>query len=140
MAYVDASVLVAYYCPEPLSAAAQALIEEDGGPSISALTEVEFRSALGFKVWIGELDARVAQRVFARFRLDVEEHRYRLAPVGSKEYSLACDWIGSFSAPLRTVDALHLATAFSAGLELVTADKALAACAEHLGVACRLIQ
>lgn len=139
MAYIDASVLVAYYCPEPLSATAQQVIRDDDGPVISPLTEVEFCSALAIKVRTRELDVEVAQRLLSQFRLHLEERRYQVVPIEAKEYVLARDWIAHFSTPLRTVDALHLATAFSGGLQLVTADRDLARSAEHFAVACKLI-
>ena len=51
----------------------------------------------------------------------------------------ARDWIGSFSAPRRTLDALHLAAAFGNDLALLTADKALARSARHFGVTCEVV-
>ena len=140
MAYIDTSVLVGYYCPEPLSAAAEKLIREADGPTISPLTEVEFCSALAVKVRTRELSVKTAERLLSQFRLHLEERLYRIVPVGVREYLLAADWISRFAVPLRPVDALHLATAFSNGLELITADRALARCAGRFGVEHRLIQ
>ena len=57
MVYVDTSVLAAYYCTEPLSAAAQTAIREAHEPVISLLVEVEFASAVALKVRTGELTA-----------------------------------------------------------------------------------
>ena len=139
MAYIDTSVLVAYYCPEPLSATAEKVICGADAPAISPLTEVEFCSALAIKVRTRGLDVKVAERLLSQFRLHLEERRYRIVPVEAKEYVLACDWIGRFSTPLRTVDALHLATAFSSGLRLITADRNLARAARHFGVEHELI-
>jgi len=139
MAYIDTSVLVAYYCPEPLSATAQQVIRDDVEPVISPLTEVEFCSALAIKVRTRELDMKMAQRLLSQFRLHLQDGCYRLVPVDAREYALACDWIKRFSTPLRTVDALHLATAFAGGLHLVTADRELARAAEHFAVTYRLI-
>jgi predicted nucleic acid-binding protein len=139
MAYVDTSVLVAYYCPEPLSAAAEEAIRGADSPAVSLLTEVEFCSALARKVRTRELDSEAAGRLLSIFRLHLEERRYRIVPVEAKEYVLACDWIARFSTPLRAVDALHLATAFSKGLRLITADKNLARSARHFGIQCKLI-
>jgi len=47
--------------------------------------------------------------------------------------------IAQFSTPLRTLDALHLATAHVNQFELITADKNLEKSAVILGVTCRLI-
>jgi len=139
MAYIDTSVLVAYYCPEPLSVAAEKAIGEADAPTVNPLIEVEFCSALGIKVRTQELGVQAAERLLSQFRLHLEERRYRIVPVEAKEYVLAADWISRFSTPLRTVDALHLASAFSNGLRLLTADRGLARSAERFGVECRLI-
>lgn len=48
-AYIDTSVLGAYYCPEPLSGAAEAALLELRDPCISPLTEVEFASLVARK-------------------------------------------------------------------------------------------
>jgi predicted nucleic acid-binding protein len=139
MAYIDTSVLVAYYCPEPLSTAAQREMRGVDEPTLSLLTEVEFCSALAVKARMRQLSAQSAERLLSRFRLHLRERRYRIVPIEAQEYALACDWIGRFSTPLRTVGALHLAAAFSSGLRLLTADRALARCAARLGVEHMLI-
>jgi len=139
MAYIDTSVLVACYCEESLSRKADRAVRESGPPTISPLVEVEFCSALALKKRVGEIDAKSAARVVATLRLHLKENRLQVVPIEAKEYALACDWIGRFAVPLRTVDALHLAAAFSVGLPLLTADKTLAACAKHFGVAHLLV-
>ncbi len=139
MDYVDTSVLVACYCPEPLSRKAERAAGRAAPPTISPLVEVEFHSALALKVRASEIDPESAGRVLAALRLHLEEGRFRVVPIEAKEYALACDWLGRFAAPLRTVDALHLAAAFSAGLSILTADKGLAACAKKFGVKHRLL-
>jgi len=140
MAYVDTSVLVACYCEEPLSRKAERAVRRAGPPAISPLVEVEFASALALKMRLGEIDAPSASRVLSTLRLHVEEGRFRILPIEGETYALACDWIGRFTTPLRTLDALHLAAAFSAGLPILTADKALAASAKPLGVKHRLVR
>jgi predicted nucleic acid-binding protein len=139
MAYLDTSVLVAYYCPEALSAKAEREIQQDVAPTISPLTEVEFYSALSRKTRIGELSLEDANRMAALFELHLGEKRYIRVPVTDREYVLARNWIARFSTPLRTLDGIHLAAAFANKLELVTTDKGLAFAAKHCGVQCRLI-
>ncbi|MFO8013095.1 MAG: type II toxin-antitoxin system VapC family toxin [Phycisphaerae bacterium] len=139
MAYIDTSVLVACYCPEALSEKAERAVRRARPPAISPLVEVEFASALSLKVRTGGMDAETAGRVLAAFRLHIDEQRFQVVPVEAKAYALASEWLGSFTAPLRTVDALHLATAHAAGLPLVTADKALADSAKRFGVKHRFI-
>lgn len=134
MAYIDTSVLVAYYCPEPLSQTAEDTVRRAHVPAISPLTEVEFRSALAIKVRKEEMEAGEAERVLSRFQAHVEEQRYLMLPIGDEHYVLAADWIGRFSTTLRSLDALHLAVTFTSDMRLVTADQPLAESAGHFGV------
>jgi uncharacterized protein with PIN domain len=63
MAYIDTSVLVAYYCPEPLSKPAQQAIRRADPPTISPLVELELYSAVAAKVRSGDLDEAAAVRI-----------------------------------------------------------------------------
>ena len=139
MAYIDTSVLVAYYCPEPLSAAVQEMLRRTAGPAISPLVEVEVYSAVAAKVRTGGLDKPSAGRVLARFRDHLADGRFTILPITAREYSQARDWLGRFTTPLRTLDALHLAAAFASGLRLLTADQGLAKSARLLKVEHELI-
>jgi predicted nucleic acid-binding protein len=139
LAYIDTSVLVAYYWPETLSRAAQSAIRKTDGPAISPLVEAEFHSALALKTRTGEMDVECARRVMSMFRLHRADGIYRVVPVEAREYAIACEWIATFRTQLRTLDALHLATAFSNGLTMITADKVLAESATCFGVKHRLI-
>ena len=49
------------------------------------------------------------------------------------------NWISGFDTSLRTLDALHLAIAFSRNIPIATSDKSLAKSAEELGVSVMLI-
>jgi predicted nucleic acid-binding protein len=125
MIYVDTSVLVAYYCPERLSEKVETFLVKHPRPTISALTEVEFFSAVSGKVRKKEMDLKDAGRVTARFLGHLDSTYYTYVPVEAHDYRLARDWIGMFRMELRTLDALHLAVASSAGLTLVTSDQGL---------------
>ncbi|HUT33525.1 MAG TPA: type II toxin-antitoxin system VapC family toxin [Planctomycetota bacterium] len=139
MAYLDTSLLAAYYCPEPLSAAAQRAIREAEDPTISPLVEVELYSAVALKVRTRELDSATANRIVSVFQLHLADRLYRVVPIEAREYGLAREWIGRFAVPLRALDALHMAAAFANDLTLLTTDKPLARCAQHFGVKHRLI-
>ncbi len=139
MAYLDTSCLAAYYCPEPLSDVVERILRKLAAPVISPLVEVELHSALAIKVRMSELDLASANRIASEFQLHLEEELYRVVPVQAREFRLARDWISRFSTPLRTLDALHLATAFANGLQLITADRGLATAAKQLGVVHRLL-
>lgn len=138
-AYVDTSVLVAYYCPETTSNLAQTAITKLHTPTISRLVGLEFCSAISLKVRVGQLDHASANRVVSLFELHKGAGAYALAEIGAAEYRLAHQWISRFSTPLRTLDALHLATAFASGLTLLTSDIKLSQAADQLGVDNRLL-
>jgi len=139
MSYIDTSVLVAYYCPEPLSTKAQRVVRGADPATISGLVELEFCSALAIKTRTGGMDKGSAREVLNRFFGHLSARHYAMVGIEAREYLVARDWISAFSTPLRTVDALHLAAAFSNDLVLVTADRPLASAAKALGVKHKLI-
>jgi predicted nucleic acid-binding protein len=125
MVYIDTSVLVAYYCPEPLSEKAEKLLISYLKPAISSLTEVEFFSAVSGKVRKKEINSKDAGRVTARFLAHMDADNYTYIPIERHHYRLARDWIGMFKIELRTLDAIHLAVASSEALTLLTSDQRL---------------
>jgi uncharacterized protein len=134
MYYVDTSVIVAYYCPEPLSNKAEAFLTTHTHLVISSLTEAEMFSALSKKVRDGGVSKVDASRVAAQFLAHVDGRFYSNVPLDQRHYRLARDWVGGFDIPLRTLDALHLAIASSEGLVIVTADQGLAKSAKALAL------
>ena len=60
MFYIDTSVIVAYYCPEPMTEKAEAFLIAHLRPTNSTLTEVEMFSALSRKVREGGLSRKDA--------------------------------------------------------------------------------
>jgi predicted nucleic acid-binding protein len=54
--------------------------------------------------------------------------------VEDRHYQTAKTWIVQFSAPLKTLDALHLAIAAEGDLTLLTADKHLDISAKYFGI------
>lgn len=134
MVYVDTSVLVAYYCPELLSDKAEAFLMTQVRPAVSALTEVEFFSAVSRKVREKAIGRKEANRITAKFIAHLDAQYYSSLPVEIHHYRLARDWIGMFSFALRTLDALHLAISSSEGLDIVTADPGLFRSAKALSL------
>jgi predicted nucleic acid-binding protein len=134
MFYIDTSVIVAYYYPEPLSEKAEAFLMTHIRPAISTLTEVEMFSALSRKIREGGLSRKDAGRIIAKFLSHVDGHFYTHLFVESYHYRLARDWIGLFNTNLKTLDALHLATAHVEGLTFVTGDQELAESARVLAL------
>lgn len=139
MAYIDTSVLAAYYCPEALSLTVQRALGTVKQAVISPLVEVELFSAVAAKVRTGELDAPTAGRILALFQEHLADGCYSVVPIETREYGLARDWIGKLTSQLRALDSLHLAATMANDLTLLTADKALAKAAKHFGVKHQLI-
>jgi predicted nucleic acid-binding protein len=130
-AYVDTSVLGAYYCPEALSTAAERTLRAIATPVISTLTEVELTSLIARKRRLGELTARQALDVLELFQTHVDEGYYRRLTLGAEHYLRARELIGSLTTALHTLDALHLAVALGEDLPLLTADRDLARAARR---------
>jgi len=132
--YVDTSVLVAYYCPEPLSDKAERFLTGHLQPGISVLTELELFSAVSRKVREGGISKRDANRIIATFTSHKDNRLYNYLPIQAHHYTLARDWIALFKLSLKSLDALHLAIASSERLTIVSADRSLLRSAEALGV------
>ncbi len=139
-AYVDTSVLGAYYCPEPLSAAAEAALLRLQEPCISPLTEVEFASLIARKRRMRELTERQATEVLRLFGQHVAEGYYRRLSLGAEHFPRARDLIASMASALSTLDALHLSVALSAGIPLLTADRDFARAARRHDAAVNLVK
>jgi hypothetical protein len=139
MVYLDTSVLAAYYCPEAMSDKAERAIRRGELPAISLLVEVELHSAVARKVREGALSEPDATRIVTQFRLHIDEGCYERLPIESTHYEVARDWIGRFRAPLRTLDALHLAVCFASDAVLLTADLELAKAARYFRVPTELV-
>ena len=137
--YLDTSILVAYYCPEPLSRRVQELLVESVKPAISYLTEVELYSAMARKVRAEEISGVDANRILAKFSSHMDMNLFTILHIDDYHWRLARGWIGLFSTPLRTLDALHLAIVSAEECMLITADKSLRRSADILGVKVRLI-
>jgi uncharacterized protein len=130
-AYVDTSVLGAYYCPEALSSAAEEALRSIEAPVISGLSEVEFCSLIAKKRRLKELTTRQAQKVLDLFSNHVSEGFYRRMSLTGQHYLKARELAGSTRIPLHTLDSLHLAAAMTETLPLLTADRGLAAAAKR---------
>ncbi len=139
MAYIDTSVLAAYYCPEKLSTKIQKKLAALDEIVISPLVQLELSSAVAMKIRCKELTAADGNRILSLLKVHLSDGLYRIVPIGSREYTLASGWVSSFSAPLRTLDSLHLASAFANDQTLLTADRALAKSAKKFGVSCEMI-
>lgn len=139
MIYVDTSVLVAYYCPEPISSKAEEAITEADSPTVSPLCEVEFASAVAKKVREKLILKISANRILNEFQSHLHQLLFKRAPIEVDHFGLAFNWLARLEIPLGTLDALHLAAASKNNLKIVTADRQLSRAADKLGIQYRLL-
>lgn len=139
-AYIDTSVLGAYYCPESLSTAAENALRHVKTPIISVLTEVEFCSLISRKRRLRELNERQAKNILDLFGNHVAEGFYRRMSFSTEHYIKARQLVASMETSLRTLDALHLSAAISESVTLLTADHDLAKAARYFKCSVMLVK
>jgi len=132
--YIDTSVLAAYYCPESLSETVERALVKRPTPFISSLVEVELASVISRKHRMGELSTANSRQILRLFRQHHSERRFKMAPLSQPQYRQAHDWISTLSTPLRTLDALHLASALAVSATILTADSVMHRAAIKLGL------
>lgn len=130
-AYIDTSVLGAYYCPELSSTAAEDALRRIEAPVISILSEVEFCSLISKKRRLKDLNQRQAKEILDLFATHVADGFYRRMVLTAEHYLKARQLIDSMEITLHTLDALHLSAATAETLTLLTADRDLAAAAKR---------
>jgi uncharacterized protein len=139
IAYIDTSVLAAYYCPEPISTLAERTLRSLSSPMISELALVEFTSAVSRKVQEKTLAREAGTRILTQFESHLEEGYYLVLPVRTLDYRIARSWLAQLHGTLRSLDALHLAVAKAAGAATYTADRRLADEARAIGLPVKLL-
>ena len=139
-AYIDTSILGAYYCPETLSATAEDALRNIATPVISLLSEVEFASLISRKRRLRELTARQAKDIVDLFSTHIAEGFYRRIALTTEHFLKARQLVASADSSLRTLDGLHLAAAVAEDLPLMTSDRDLAKAAKRHKAAVILIK
>jgi uncharacterized protein len=139
-AYIDTSVLGAYYCPETLSDSAENALRRIKTPVISNLTEVEFASLISKKRRLEEITAAQAQEILELFSTHIAEGSYRRVAVTTEHFLKARQLIAAPKIVLHTLDALHLSIAITENLSLMTADRDLAKAAKRHKSAVALVK
>ena len=139
-AYFDTSALIKRYVDEPGRREVLQLLRRHQCVT-SAVLPVEFRSALRRRATDGSLDARRIPEIVKRFAADREF--WSLVEVTGEVLQAAEKLVADH--PLRTLDALHVASSqlFAARLAseqtFVTADARQAAVASAIGLPIRII-
>jgi predicted nucleic acid-binding protein len=134
--YIDTSALAKRYIDEAGSEDFDAFLGTWPRVLISRLVVVEFRCVLQRRRRAGEIDVAYERAAMADFADDVRSGYFQVEPLTDRHAVVAHDLVGQLSDHyLRTLDALHLAIAQSAGVTtLATADRAMARTADALGI------
>jgi uncharacterized protein len=138
--YVDTSVLGAYYCPELLSGNAESALRRISDPVVSNLSDVEFCSLISKKRRLRELTERQAIEILNLFDTHVAEGFYRRIALSAEHFFKARQLVSVADGGLRTLDALHLATAVTESLTMLTADRDVATAAKRFKAGAILIK
>ncbi|MDN5850684.1 MAG: type II toxin-antitoxin system VapC family toxin [Nitrococcus sp.] len=137
-AYLDTSVLVSYYTPEPRRCAVVEHLRQITEPTISLLCEAEFHSAIARKRKTGEAGATIGRALDLLHR-----HRraglYHVIALEQPHFAKAMHLLDTVTVALRTLDALHLSIAVLEGIDLITADRCLSDAAEEIAHPCVFI-
>lgn len=112
MIYLDTSVLMPLFVPEPQSTALRGWFERQSEEvlAISDWTLTEFASALGIKVRIKGLSALQARTAYALLDKLAKDSFQTFTP-SRADYSRAGHFLSQHRLRLRAGDALHLAVA-----------------------------
>ncbi len=134
--YLDTSALLKRYLPERNSDTFEAYFRDIESALISRLTLVELRSALARKRREGRFDASKEAEVLIEISTDIQDGLLTVSPASDIHFIAAFHMMGRLAAlPLRTLDALHLATAQTLETDtLATADDTMRRAAQALGL------
>ena len=135
-AYLDTSALAKWYLNEPGSDAFVNFLQALDVGVISSLTRTEMRSLLRRRRRMGDLTAELESVLFSAFLEDIDRGWLQLYPVDDARFAEATNLITRHPEhPLRTLDALHLAQAVQADIQLIaTADAVMADAATSMGL------
>lgn len=138
--YLDTSAVLPYYREEAVSDTVQALLISLTVPALQTpLSKVEFASALARWVRMRELTETQATDIETAFQQDLAAGCFRVIPMTVRNFQQAERWLLSRQTSLRTLDALHLASAHTLDAQFVTCDSGLARSADLLGIPCKLL-
>jgi predicted nucleic acid-binding protein len=132
--YLDASVLVALFTSDALTARADAWLRaRQPAVVVSDFAAAEFALAIVRRVRTGELAADDARGVFTTF----DDWTARVAgrvETSPADVSTAAAYLRRLDLTLRTPDALNIAIAQRIDVQLLTFDRKMAASASALGL------
>ena len=131
--YLDASILVALFTRDHLSARADAFLRSSLPVLVvSNFAAAEFSSALARRVRTGEMTPDDARLAFSNFDAWTSRST-QPAELVAADVAAAQAFLRRLDLTLRTPDALNIAIALRIGAELATFDEKMAASAHLLG-------
>ena len=132
--YFDTSALVKRYLPERKSAAFEAYFSELAPAHISRLTLVELRSTFARKRRQTRLNPAQEMAAMNEVRIDIQNGLLTVVPSTDADFIEAFRLMDELTTlPLRTLDALHLATASGLGSSVIaTADDVMRRAVQQL--------
>ena len=140
MRYVDASVAVAYYLPDPLSDTAQAAMRHVPDLALSDWAELEIASVVARLARAGSITEPEARLTIETVSRHLAGSSLRRVLTSTHDIAHARELVSRLDLPLRAQDAVHLAIVTRLELSLLTADRHLARCAKEVGAKVELVE
>lgn len=131
---VDTSVLFAYFYPESASEKADKILSGASRRFISSLALAEFACALRRRRHENAITASIQQEIHAELHASLRAGQFIRLPLEDRLAEFAEDLVIHSKENLRTLDALHLATARMHALPLCTSDRRLRDAAKSVGI------
>ena len=136
--YLDTSVLVSLYAPEPDSARCEEVVTAAPGIVISELAVAELSGALLAKEKNGQLTSALRTSILDHFKSSIANHEIQVVPLDRHVIEDAVEIMQRVHPQvlLRTLDAIQLASYLSVDAgPLFTRDKRMQQAARMLGIA-----
>ena len=127
IAYIDTSAFMKRFLTETRSDDIDTLLNSDKyRPAISSLTVTEFRSVLKRRQRENLIIASFANKAVSQLLEEIASGALRFHAIDAAIFNLAGELIDKLTAPLGTLDALHLACAKATGAAvMISSDKQL---------------
>lgn len=141
MIYLDTSFLTPLFREEATSAKVSEFLSRQatGTLAVSKWASVEFASLTSRDVRMSALTAGQGRMLIAEFDEMIAASLVVLIP-GANDFVLAQKYVANFATQLRGPDALHLAVAYSNGMEFIaTLDNGMLSAAKRLKIPARRV-
>ncbi|GAB6040683.1 type II toxin-antitoxin system VapC family toxin [Endothiovibrio diazotrophicus] len=134
--YLDTSALAKWYLSEAGSESFSSFIQTIDVAVVSSLTRTEMRSLLARRRRMGDIDRELESVLYSAFLDDIARGHLQLYPVDDGRLDEAANLIVLYpELPLRTLDAIHLATSRHFDIRAVaTADRVMGDAAREMGM------